>query len=91
MARFSKPPSVISYQYLDIQYVQGQLMYLTNYRYQCHFGRRDQTRQSCHNRPHTVIRNATIADEVEILSHCVIENVVIGALLEHRAFCTFAP
>jgi len=41
--------------------------------------------------PHTVIRNATIADDVEILSHCVIENVVIGALLEHRALCTLTP
>ena len=29
--------------------------------------------------PHTIIHNAKIGDDVEILSHCVIEDVVIGA------------
>jgi len=41
--------------------------------------------------PHTVIRNATIADEVEILSHCVIENVVIGAQCRIGPFARLRP
>ncbi|HAI67944.1 MAG TPA: UDP-N-acetylglucosamine diphosphorylase/glucosamine-1-phosphate N-acetyltransferase, partial [Gammaproteobacteria bacterium] len=41
--------------------------------------------------PHTVIRNATIADEVEILSHCVIENVVIGKQCRIGPFARLRP
>jgi len=41
--------------------------------------------------PHTVIRNATIADDVEIFSHCVIENVVIGAQCRIGPFARLRP
>ncbi len=41
--------------------------------------------------PHTVIRNATIADDVEILSHCVIENVVIGKQCRIGPFARLRP
>jgi bifunctional UDP-N-acetylglucosamine pyrophosphorylase / glucosamine-1-phosphate N-acetyltransferase len=41
--------------------------------------------------PHTVIRNAIIADDVEILSHCVIENVVIGKQCRIGPFARLRP
>lgn len=41
--------------------------------------------------PHTVIRNAQIADEVEILSHCVIEDVIIGPGCRIGPFARLRP
>jgi len=41
--------------------------------------------------PHTVIRHAKIANDVEILSHCVIENVVIGAGCRIGPFARLRP
>jgi bifunctional UDP-N-acetylglucosamine pyrophosphorylase/glucosamine-1-phosphate N-acetyltransferase len=41
--------------------------------------------------PHTVIRNAQIADEVEILSHCVIEDVIIGPGCQIGPFARLRP
>lgn len=41
--------------------------------------------------PHTVIRNAKIDDDVEILSHCVIEEVVIGAGCQVGPFARLRP
>jgi bifunctional UDP-N-acetylglucosamine pyrophosphorylase / glucosamine-1-phosphate N-acetyltransferase len=41
--------------------------------------------------PHTVIRNAQIADEVEIFSHCVIEDVIIGPGCRIGPFARLRP
>ncbi len=41
--------------------------------------------------PDTVIRNAKIADDVDILSHCMIENVVIGANCKIGPFARLRP
>jgi len=41
--------------------------------------------------PHTIIRNAKIGDDVEILSHCVIDDVVIGAGCRIGPFARLRP
>jgi bifunctional UDP-N-acetylglucosamine pyrophosphorylase/glucosamine-1-phosphate N-acetyltransferase len=41
--------------------------------------------------PHTIIRNAKIGDDVEILSHCVIDGVVIGAGCRIGPFARLRP
>jgi len=41
--------------------------------------------------PHTVIRNAKIGNDVEILSHCVIEDVVIGTGCRVGPFARLRP
>ncbi|MDM8559303.1 bifunctional UDP-N-acetylglucosamine diphosphorylase/glucosamine-1-phosphate N-acetyltransferase GlmU [Candidatus Parabeggiatoa sp. HSG14] len=41
--------------------------------------------------PHTIIRNAKIGDDVEILSHCVIDNVVIGTGCKIGPFARLRP
>ncbi len=41
--------------------------------------------------PHTVIRNAKIGDDVEILSNCVIEDVIIGAGCRIGPFARLRP
>ncbi|MDM8566908.1 bifunctional UDP-N-acetylglucosamine diphosphorylase/glucosamine-1-phosphate N-acetyltransferase GlmU [Candidatus Halobeggiatoa sp. HSG11] len=41
--------------------------------------------------PNTIIRNAKIADDVEILSNCVIEDVVIGAGCKIGPFARLRP
>jgi bifunctional UDP-N-acetylglucosamine pyrophosphorylase/glucosamine-1-phosphate N-acetyltransferase len=41
--------------------------------------------------PHTVIRNAKIGDDTEIFSHCVIEDVVIGAGCRIGPFARLRP
>lgn len=41
--------------------------------------------------PNTVIRNATLAADVEIFSHCVIENVVIGRGCRIGPFARLRP
>jgi bifunctional UDP-N-acetylglucosamine pyrophosphorylase/glucosamine-1-phosphate N-acetyltransferase len=41
--------------------------------------------------PHTVIKDAQIADEVEIFSHCVIEDVIIGSGCRIGPFARLRP
>jgi bifunctional UDP-N-acetylglucosamine pyrophosphorylase/glucosamine-1-phosphate N-acetyltransferase len=41
--------------------------------------------------PHTVIRNAQIGDDVEVLANCVIEEVVIGAHCRIGPFARLRP
>ena len=41
--------------------------------------------------PHTIIRNAKIAEDVEIFSHCVIDDVVIGAGCRIGPFARLRP
>jgi bifunctional UDP-N-acetylglucosamine pyrophosphorylase/glucosamine-1-phosphate N-acetyltransferase len=41
--------------------------------------------------PHTVIRNAQIGDDVEILSHCVIDGAIIGANCRIGPFARLRP
>ncbi len=41
--------------------------------------------------PHTVIRNAQIGDDVKILSHCMIEDVVIGSGCRIGPFARLRP